>query len=384
MRKGSPTKLDDYLYSDEPLLALHIVSFSDATLVTISWSHAVSDGMGLRTLVGSWCQVLAGNEHKVPEFAGTREDPLDRAMAAPETLGRQRWLLQDAILTGFTFVLFAIRFLWEIFLGPKTEIKTLFLPRETVTRLRENAMADLDREETGSMNKEDNLNHGFITKPFISEGDVLTAWMTRCIAATKSSKSNRGVTVINMFELRGRLPSYLNPAKAFVANLMAPTWTLLSVRTIAETSVGRLAARMRETIVEQTTEAQALAQLRVQKEELSSSGRLPIPGEAGCWLITFSNWTKMDFFNAVDFSPAVVGTGDSSVTRANRLGTPDYFHCIPFIQTIPARDTLSIMGKDARGNYWAVGMLNSATWRKVEEELETLSSNPSIPRDAFP
>lgn len=384
MRKGSPTKLDDYLYSDEPLLALHIVSFTDATLVTISWSHAATDGMGLRVLVGSWCQVLAGNERKVPQFASAREDPLDRAIAAPETLGRQRWILHDAILIGFTFLVFAIRFLWELLFGPKTEIKTLFLPRETVTKLRENAIADLDRADPGLTNKEYGFNHSFTAKPFISEGDVLTAWMTRCMAATKSPKSNRGVTVINMFELRGRLPTFLDPAKAFVCNLMAPTWTLLSVRTIAETSVGCLAARMRETIVEQTTEAQVLAQLRVQKEEMGATGRPPIAGEAGCWLITFSNWTKMDFFNAVDFSPAVIRTGDNAVTRANRMGTPDYFHCIPFIETISARDTLSIMGKDARGNYWAVGMLNPATWRKVEEDLESLSSDPSNPLGDFP
>lgn len=375
MRKDAPSKLKDYLFSDEPLLALHIVSFIDATLVTISWSHAVSDGMGLRTLVGNWCQVLAGNENEVLPFAGALEDPLERAITAPEVLGRQRWVLQDAILTGLAFFLFAIRFLWETFLGPKTEIKTLFLPQETVIDLREKAIADLDAPDPSYMSKDEveRRDHRFVSKPFVSEGDVLNAWITRCIAATKSPRSNRGVTVINMFELRGRLPSVCDPAKAFVANLMAPMWTLLSVREISEMSLGRLAARMRETIVEQTTEAQTLAQLRVQKEELKKTGRLPIPGEAGCWLITFSSWAKMDFFNVVDFAPAVIRTGDTSATRENRSGTPDYFHCVPLIQTLPARDTLAIMGKDARGNYWAVGMLNSATWRKVEEDLEKLS-----------
>ncbi|KAK2756194.1 hypothetical protein FQN54_005602 [Arachnomyces sp. PD_36] len=375
MRKGAPSKLDDFLYSDESLLALHIVSFQDATLVTISWSHAISDGMGLRTLVGSWCQVLAGNEDEVPDFVGARKDPLEQAIDNPETLGRQRWVHQDTILVGFAFLVFAIRFLWEMIFGPKTEIKTLFIPRKTITKLRQNAIADLDSPGPSSTDEKDVIshNHNFISKPFISEGDVLTAWMTRCMALTKPPKSNRGVTVINMFELRGRVPSVFDPARAYVANLMAPTWTLLSIRAITEMPVGHLASCMRKSIVEQTTEAQALAQIRAQKEELGKTGRLPIPGKAGCWLMTFSNWKKMDFFNAVDFSPAVITTGDNSVTRANKPGTPDYFHCIPLIQNMPARDTLSIMGRDAYGNYWGVGMLNAATWRQVEEDLGRLS-----------
>lgn len=44
LQDGDPTTLDDWLYSDLPLLGLRIVSFNDATLVTISWSHIVLDG----------------------------------------------------------------------------------------------------------------------------------------------------------------------------------------------------------------------------------------------------------------------------------------------------------------------------------------------------
>lgn len=41
---GDPKTLEDYLYSDLPLLGLRIISFNDATLVTLSWSHVVLDG----------------------------------------------------------------------------------------------------------------------------------------------------------------------------------------------------------------------------------------------------------------------------------------------------------------------------------------------------
>lgn len=42
-RPGDPRTLDDYLHSDRPVLGLHIVSFTDATIVTFSWPHVLFD-----------------------------------------------------------------------------------------------------------------------------------------------------------------------------------------------------------------------------------------------------------------------------------------------------------------------------------------------------
>ncbi|KAK7430416.1 hypothetical protein QQZ08_002935 [Neonectria magnoliae] len=42
-RPGHPTSIDDYLYSDRPLLGLQVVSFKDATLVTLHWLHIACD-----------------------------------------------------------------------------------------------------------------------------------------------------------------------------------------------------------------------------------------------------------------------------------------------------------------------------------------------------
>jgi hypothetical protein len=43
-RAGDPETLEDYLYADRPMLGLRVISFVDATLVTISWSHILLDG----------------------------------------------------------------------------------------------------------------------------------------------------------------------------------------------------------------------------------------------------------------------------------------------------------------------------------------------------
>lgn len=42
-RPGDPRTLDDYLQSERPVLGLHIVSFTDATIVTLSWPHVLFD-----------------------------------------------------------------------------------------------------------------------------------------------------------------------------------------------------------------------------------------------------------------------------------------------------------------------------------------------------
>jgi hypothetical protein len=64
-RPDGPKALADYLYTDAPQLALHIVSFCDATLVTISWSHTLLDTMGMKLLLQAWSLVLQGRSDEV-------------------------------------------------------------------------------------------------------------------------------------------------------------------------------------------------------------------------------------------------------------------------------------------------------------------------------
>lgn len=46
-RPGDPKTLEDYIFSDRPMLGARIISFIDATLLTISWSHILIDGSEL-------------------------------------------------------------------------------------------------------------------------------------------------------------------------------------------------------------------------------------------------------------------------------------------------------------------------------------------------
>jgi len=379
MRQGAPSKLKDFLSSDAPQLTLHIVSFHDATLVTLSWLHLTTDGMGIRSLVEAWCQVLAGRDEQVPPFMGFAEDPLDKALGAPLKAEppREPWVLQGTVLAGLGFVLFVIRFLWELVFGPKPESHMLYIPAHTMRALRDRALIDL--QSGGALEETTQTERGATTSSFfLSENDVLTAWLTRCVCASRSRTSSRGVTVVSMFEFRSRLPQVFDPMKAYVTNCMSQVWTLLTLREVAEMPLGHLAARIRATLLEQTSVAQTLAQVRLQTEALKGSGRVPIAGQPGCWLVTFSNWSKMRFFDVVDFSPAIIDckstTSPFDIPGAEeyRRGRPAYLHSIPISHSLPVRNTVNVMGKDATGNYWIMAVLDSAAWSEVEAELNEL------------
>ncbi|KDN71211.1 hypothetical protein CSUB01_09915 [Colletotrichum sublineola] len=57
----APTMFSDYTTTDRPLISLHVITFNDATFVTITYPHSATDGMGRKELVENWCRVLAAS-----------------------------------------------------------------------------------------------------------------------------------------------------------------------------------------------------------------------------------------------------------------------------------------------------------------------------------
>ena len=54
-------KIDDYLNSDLPQIGLHVVSFTDRTVVTIFFPHTLGDAMAQKALLDAWLLVLKGH-----------------------------------------------------------------------------------------------------------------------------------------------------------------------------------------------------------------------------------------------------------------------------------------------------------------------------------
>ncbi|KAJ6146816.1 hypothetical protein N7497_008798 [Penicillium chrysogenum] len=338
-REDAPATLEDFIYKDTPQLSLHITSFNDATLVGLSWPHTLMDVMGQQALLRAWSLVLAGRESEVPPMLGAREDAVCVAADEPEEL--EEFRVREKQLRGWGMLVFALRFAWDMLWNHVVETRTIFLPRRVVNELRRQAQDDLAVQDMGEV------------KPFISEGDVLTAWAARAVAC--SLPQPRPVTVLHALNARFRLSSLVHASGVYVQNMAVAAFTFLSPRS------------------RRALEAQVVAFLReLRRGSKAGSDPALLCGESNAVLIPFTNWTRADFFNVVDFSPAIVRVGETGQSRSNPPGTMVFHHAQSMRQSPTARNVFVVLGKDNNDNYWVTGVLLPSAWAKIEEELNRM------------
>ncbi|OHW97872.1 lysr family regulatory protein [Colletotrichum incanum] len=190
----------------------------------------------------------------------------DDAMASVGTaeLEREPYVLGPKIFSAAAKLWFALRFLWDVIWCPRTKEKAVCIPPAMMKQIKQQAQDDLRLAEES---RED----GGDDAPFISENDVLTAWLIRII--TQSQRGSRPVTARGTVDVRGRLPSVFFPSateeeksKVYVQNLSFELVTLLSVEDCnAPSSLGHTAIKVRESIMQQATEAQLRAQAQAHR-----------------------------------------------------------------------------------------------------------------------
>ncbi|KAF2742739.1 hypothetical protein M011DRAFT_411938 [Sporormia fimetaria CBS 119925] len=358
-REDAPTNLNGFLYTDTPVLSLHITSFADATLIGLSWPHPLMDAFGQKALLQCWRLVLAGRESEVPPLLDGNVDGVLTAMEA-STVKEEEYCLNSKRLQGWSLARFvagmAIDMLWDWY--APAEVHNMYLPKDAMLKLQQQA-----REDLAGTSKDADI-------PFLSEGDLIVAWTVRAVATSLSKP--RPVVLINALNIRLRLPSLLKASGAHIQNMAIGAFTLFSPKT-ARGSLGAIALENRQQLAMQATEAQVMANLRIARE-LKAAGGDPafLCGEPNSLLVVITNWTKADIWNSVDFSAAVVRSGETGPGRRNPPGTIVCHHSqsMQVSQTTP--NVAVVSGKDLDGNYWLAGRFPTATWAKIEESMETL------------
>ncbi len=360
-REDASATLEDFVYQDIPQLSLHITSFNDATLVALSWPHTLMDVMGQQALLRGWSLVLAGREVEVPPMLGAREDALCAAADAPVE-NEEEFRLGEKRLRGWAMLMFGLRFAWDLLWNRLVETRTIFLPKRIVTELRRQAQGDLAAQDDSGGEK-----------PFISEGDVLTAWALRAVVS--SLPQPRSVSVLHALNARFRLSSLAQASGVYVQNMAVAAFTFLSCE-IATGALGPIALENRRQLMEQSTEAQVLACLRELRRE-SKSGRsdprMVCAESSDALLMPFTNWTRAGFFETADFSPALVRAGETGQSRSNPPGTMVFHQAQSMRQGPAVRNVIVVLGKDHGDNYWLTGILLPAAWAKVEEDIDRMS-----------
>jgi hypothetical protein len=354
---NSPRRLEDWLYSDLPQLSVHIVSFEDATLMTVTFHHTMTDAMGLACIFKAWTAVLRGKEAEVPPFHGFETDPLS---SLSETTSSDRFICFNRMLTGINMFLFAARYVFELLWYRNDEYRVIFLPGKYLNHMRETVMQELAAEADGP------------ETPFVSESDVLLAWWIRTTLSALDPAPDRMVQIMNIFDIRSKLTQELpTPDRTFVGNAIFASYTFLRVRQILDERLSFVASQIRSDLIQQRTREQIEASAALQKSVIDRTGHLSLFGQPDQILIACSNWNKGRFFE-VDFSAAVIAPGCPVMDRANGLGKASYINTTGENSGMSLRNMGPVIGKDAAGNWWLAWNMHTEAWPVIEKQLELI------------
>ena len=265
------------------------------------------------------------------------------------------YILKSKQLKGMPLIKFAARFVWDMLCGPTPETRTICLPEKTMAILRLQAQMDITASSDGEK------------QPFISDGDVLTAWTIRAVAT--SLPRPRPMTALHAMNARFRLPSLSRAPGVYLQNMVVPACTYLSAE-VAAGPLGAIALSNRQHLAEEATEAQVLASLREQYHTKDPSKLLYSDPDA--LVMPFTNWTKADLLGTVNFRAAVTCTGDGQQSRCNPPGTPIFHHASTTKQSRTTRLMVVILGKDHEGNYWLTMTMSPLAWQTINDSLQRL------------
>ncbi|KAF5845871.1 hypothetical protein GGP41_008359 [Bipolaris sorokiniana] len=344
---GRPRKLADWLNSDNPPLSFKILSFQDATILSISWPHCVFDGIGRAAFMNAWLAELNGLA--IPEFVGFDHDPM--SLLIGEVPG-ERYVLRSQMLTGYRLFFFVLRTIFDLILQPKSEPRILQIPDRFLQKLKQEAVADLSKERKGG------------DAVFVSNGDVLLAWWARTVVSSQNLAVSRPVAIGTALNLRKALEKDL-PSGTFVGNAVSTAFAFLTAHELATIPLGSIALRIRRAIQQQRTTEQVKAQLTL----MDFYGRQPLAGPWNMLPLVLSQ--SLGFFD-LDFSCAVVRQGLPNDRRRNQVGRPSYIHLTHQLNGIPGRNAGSVLGKDAGGTWWIYFDLPVKAWKGVYQKLRAL------------
>ncbi|KAK8061797.1 hypothetical protein PG994_008163 [Apiospora phragmitis] len=363
----TPEAFEDWLYNDIPQLAFHVVSFQDATIVTVTLLHTLTDAMGLMAFYRAWTATLRGDDDAIAPYMGYKdEDPLENLQKGKSP---PRYMFTDRLLKGWGFFKFVVRNIMERLWYPEATMRFVFVPGMFISKLASSAREDLAAAR----------NDGDSSKVFLSDSDVLCAWWTRLIVRALRLPPSRTVCLTNNFDARdvladlGLLPSpnisllanaaYSAPCFEWAGRYASPSWPL-----------GLLAERVRSTIQLHRTVEQVQAQDAALRESQARTGHMPLYGDSSMLFCSFTNCHRGKLFQ-MDFSPAVVTDGEQQqLEHKPGRGRPVFINCTSMESRWSSRNATAIMGRsEESGGWWLECRLRRDVWERIDQQLKTLS-----------
>ncbi|CAG1982977.1 unnamed protein product [Fusarium graminearum] len=363
---------DEHVRRQEPVIGVHIALFDDATLISIRWSHVVCDFMGIKGLVLAWSMDLDGRYDEIPPFMGAYDDPLKDIGVSP----KEPYALEHLKLNPEAFKKTYDLYLEHVEAYPETVRRMLVLPDSTVQKIKMDFIGG-QSSDTLKVIPKGALYNG----QFVSDADILSAWAARLCCGILPA-ADRPVHVMGMYEARHCLPETFPQRKdkpdsspVFIANATFSTSTNTTLKALRQQPLARTALLVRESVATLTKAPQVHAQLHFLRESYEKDRDNPaIFAAEDSFILVVSNFSKMLFFDSIDFSsavitPAVAGHGKSP-------GKIAWHQWTTLEHTTHMRNMFQVGGKDGQGNTWMMGLLPPEAWALAEKHLAGLTDRP--------
>lgn len=360
---GFPSTVQDLIDRKLPQLVLHILSFHDATILTLSFPPTTMDAAGFKAFLENWSLCMANKPDEVTPIFGSHQDALEKLVTEAEEKQPLGELIMDKRLTALTPKL-APNW-WRRRSHQPMQSRMVYIPKDIYNDF----MIDIREDIAGILEEDDE-------RPVTTDADIILAWISKLQAATDLKQ--RGVLSTSIVNLRCHLSTFRDPTVEFLQSLTLPAYSYISPEEATDT-IGAIALQQKHNMHNQMTEHQLLTLTKhiIQKKK-SGKNPLPIYDAPSIPHLEFNNFSPLRLFSAVDFSPAVLCSGEFEAPRYNLPGAVTAAYRL-MRDTNDEEPVCSVLGKDCGGNFWMTGHLEPAVWVKVEEELYNLQKTVNSP-----
>ncbi|KAI0972314.1 hypothetical protein F4678DRAFT_429959 [Xylaria arbuscula] len=360
-----PHEMKHYLSTDEPMICLHINSFTDGTLVSFISPH-IADVMGISGLLQAWTHAF--REQSIDSLGLELEGPTQDVVASVGTdddmiAKNTKFVLEDRQTTWIPLIMFLVNFVFHA-LTQRAESHHIYLPASFLTGLRNQAIREWELTQQ-------NQNQPM---PFISDGDLITAWGSRMVL---SSAKWKGSALINSFvDMRDRIDILKSSSTScpivYLQNLVLTSTTLLTPEEARNLTISQIASRVRQAVVDQTSNAQLRSLMRLTRDWFSRIGTMPL---FVSWntttLILVTNWNRARLLERADFGEPVAT--DTKTPPCGRSLRPVAYWGTVSPVTDSWSNTFVIYEKDYDGDYWVHAHLQKETWKLIQSELDSFT-----------
>lgn len=354
--------------SDHPILGLHVMSFDNATVIVLNYSHVLMDGGGSNALMKAWMNVVDDRKADIAPLSGAWSDQLELIREDIKQNGADEFVLQDRVIDMGEFLpddkATPVQDpIWDMS-SPDSRWRVICLTHRAVEVILKQARNTLPPDS------------------FATEDDMIAGWVAKTVAGFLPA--TRPINLMRLYDLRRALTKagILESETAHVQNMYQMAWTLVSeAKDLAYAPLGKIAVDLRSSLSEQTT----IGQIRASFKERLDSGMTPLYGDPKGMIFTANsrvknhNCKKIDFSGAVKRARAVNEKGSTTEEKMLvQAGMPDYIETLVQLPGPPPGPNFIQGAIDWDGNRTIFTFLSSAMWPKMEgvlRELDHLASS---------